>query len=98
MKTQTYTPGKWKVLKSTEKAGYHIVSTTDGLVAECWSGSSMRGDAEMNARLIAAAPELLEALRRLCADGQNIDPAKYLPTKADWEFAKAAIAKAEGRS
>jgi hypothetical protein len=48
---------------------------------------------EANARLIAAAPELLAALQELCAD-------KYLadPINADrMANARAAIAKATGR-
>lgn len=40
---------------------------------------------------------LIEALARLCADGQGIDPAKHLPTRADWEFAQAALALARGK-
>lgn len=49
--------------------------------------SHANGDGEANARLIAAAPELLEALERLDRDGH---------TEATWHFAKAAIAKARG--
>ena len=46
-----------------------------------------------NARLIAAAPEMLEALRELCADTYLADP-----INADrMSKARAAIAKAEGR-
>ena len=52
------------------------------------------GEFEANASLIAAAPELLQALKELCAD-------KYLadPINADrMKNARAAISKAEGRA
>jgi len=47
-----------------------------------------------DARLIAAAPELLEALKRLL----NADHDEYLTPQGVRNFAKAAIAKAEGES
>jgi hypothetical protein len=42
-----------------------------------------------NARLISAAPDLLEALKRVCSHGYRTSP--------DWDNARAAIAKAEGK-
>lgn len=52
----------------------------------------MPHEAKANARLIAAAPDLLEALRALLDDP---DP-RGAPAQV-WEQARAAIAKAEGR-
>jgi hypothetical protein len=46
-------------------------------------------ESEANARLIAAAPELLEALMRCRFDSLNM-------SLADLEFCRAAIAKATG--
>ena len=46
--------------------------------------------AEANARLIAAAPDLLEACKRIAADG-------FGTALGDLEFLRAAIEKAEGR-
>ena len=47
-----------------------------------------------NARLIAAAPELLEALKAILDPITNTDEALYTHSR---EMARAAIAKAEGR-
>jgi hypothetical protein len=44
-----------------------------------------------NARLIAAAPDLLEALKSLVED-----TTRYIPSRL-WDEARAAIAKAEGK-
>ena len=48
-----------------------------------------REEAEANARLIAAAPELLEALRDMVSDRKCL-------SEATVNFARAAIAKATG--
>lgn len=51
---------------------------------------SIKSEVEANARLIAAAPELLEACKR--AFDQTDKDAR----PADWEMLRAAIAKATG--
>lgn len=58
-----------------------------------WAGNHIAVDAP-DARLIAAAPELLEALKALDA---LFSPCVRDSTQADWiDKARAAIAKAEG--
>lgn len=88
-----HTPGPW-VVKPVENEqggfdidseyGYHIAETIGGLDYE----------EEANARLIAAAPDLLEALRELleaCKDAKFAsDPFDSMPN------ARTAIAKATG--
>ena len=92
-----HTPGPWEVENSKDEhngvefpQGYNIVSE---------DGQYIVGDAgilegeidEANARLIAAAPELLEALRFvLTAHGEQLHDA--------FAMANAAIAKATGES
>jgi hypothetical protein len=74
----------------------HTPDTSKALLSEHHQREYRKArKAETNARLIAAAPELLEALRNIteCAeaglDGANMDL---------WiDQARAAIAKAEGR-
>jgi hypothetical protein len=94
-----HTPGPWK----TVARNYPIADTGD--YDGCWevlTGDPKKpivqiwGDSdedEANARLIAAAPDLLEALRRLLDSGDVRDAAE----KGALAAARAAIAKAEGQ-
>lgn len=88
-----HTPGPWK---ATDKVGnniFHIDASTRGGVAFC--------DNEANAALIAAAPDLLEAMEALfkeCAMVHKYGGEIYNQKEADAaiQAAKAAIAKAKG--
>ena len=76
-----HTPGPWKVTRSNMG-----VRSIDAPVCRLWMMRS--GEGVANARLIAAAPDLLEALRA----------ATSFPLSDSWvPAAIAAIAKAEGR-
>lgn len=89
-----HTPGPWFYRKGDEWS--HSVVTHHGLLPDgsmnCWSiaciNKRREPEHEANARLIAAAPELLVALRDVAA-GYN-DPELFLPQ------VRAAIAKATG--
>lgn len=61
-------------------------------------GNGPRGKA--NARLIAAAPDLLEALKDLdgLARKDDVNPDEYPRWWPAWEKVRAAIDKAEGRA
>lgn len=59
VKPIAHTPGPWKVDKIHD---FGVVADT-GIVAEVWHGE--KDEKKANARLIAAAPELLEALENL---------------------------------
>jgi len=84
---------QWSVLKNFHGCGtpptYDVISTRS------LSTISKGLSSETHAHLIAAAPDLLEALREICdavADGA----ADYSPS-GDWfREARAAIRKAEG--
>ena len=99
MKTHTHTPGPW-VARQIGGSHVSIEKTSDGIrsvIAETYYAKladEHGGGYSANAQLIAAAPELLQALKELCAD-------KYLadPINADrMKNARAAICKAEGRA
>lgn len=84
-----HTAGPWRATEPCPVSGWvDIVSGEDTGVYVPPLGSTRHDNAVANARLIAAAPEMLEALKRLCL-GDGADD--------DWKAAEAAIAKAEGR-
>ncbi len=68
-------------------------------IARIYGGVNFRDAAEANARLIAAAPDLLETLRgivRTVNHLREVEPAAAL-FRLDLTNAHEAIAKAEGR-
>ena len=94
---QRYTPGPWRA-KGQEVKGVMGVG-----VAFCGESSTHGSDgsyrvgpkeAESNARLTAAAPELLEALEDLVHQVDRDNKPEWL----DLDEAKAAIAKAYGET
>jgi len=106
MKTDTHTPGPWIVedWKYTDsrsawrRDGVPTIVGANDAIAEVFNlyrpnaEDDAENEAMANARLIAAAPEMLAALEELCAD-------KYLadPINADrMANAIAVIAKAKG--
>lgn len=106
-----HTPGSWKIEQLPGNQSIEVQGEDGGMVAMVWSGIKGRQGIEVapiieaNARLIAAAPELLEALEQAFvalgrAGGNTIGMgaevnafAKQEIRKA-WETARAAIAKA----
>jgi len=95
----SHTPGPWcakgKSVKRDlthiglgDNAGVHIAVATGGKTSGPFFVESDE-EVEANARLIAAAPELLEALQRCKFDSLNM-------SFADLAFCRAAIAKATG--
>ena len=89
----SFTPGPWVVVGNLTK--YVEARLVGGLIQEVAAcGPTMADEGygqqqEANARLIAAAPDLLEALKRCKFDSLNM-------TLEDREFCRAAIAKATG--
>ena len=63
----SHTPGPWEVNRYSNYEGYSISAEKRGCLAERWYPAELdeQENAEMaaNARLIAAAPEMLEALK-----------------------------------
>jgi hypothetical protein len=115
----SHTPGPWLLYRDNRRERYDIGVKGQfalRLVAEVQFGFSEPAEREQhaNARLIAAAPDLLEALKRLAhayvstmesgrdrivALGGDCDPVDVMERGDPYlRIAKEAIAKAEGRS
>lgn len=94
-KRQPFTPGDWRVYRDNEEApniayvrGNSHEGNFDGEVCVLYGQ-----DNKANARLIAAAPEILRALKEMVHEFGDDNP------DDDWECvqdARAAIAKATG--
>ena len=85
----SHTPGPWEVFDS--HSGIYILDSAEQ-AAICKLEWCLEDEA--NARLIASAPELLDALKRLCAKF-GVDDNGAPRDWTEWREARAAIAKAE---
>lgn len=89
-----YTPGPWQVTASIVDGNFTVYEL------ENTQGAESEAEAEANARLIAAAPELLEALKEIhklwcCPAPHRLkDWSARCDVMAD--YARTAIARAEG--
>lgn len=109
VKAATHTPGPWSISGQLingapePRANPKVEPHPHTVAAVCWDFDGDRGAtgdlpwavAAANARLIAAAPELLEALRDLMAHAprpRNVR--REFSYMVRWEQAKRAIAKA----
>lgn len=93
-----FTPGPWRVYQGWVHPCFDHPSPqgTNGDTAIC---EPLGPDAKANAQLIAAAPELLEALKLVLRRIKARPQTDWLTTHgALSEIIEAAIAKAEGRS
>jgi hypothetical protein len=102
-----HTPGPWTI----QQAGYEsyiLGRIRGGRVASIYESDQPTDEERANARLIAAAPELLEACRGVLGlfdrlvirpdgdhDSPDTDPA-YIATLGEFARLRAVIAKAEG--
>jgi hypothetical protein len=60
-----HTKGPWKISRGVDGPDNRVIETPDGWgVADAWGRASV-GEMDANAHLIAAAPDLLEALEAI---------------------------------
>ena len=104
---KAFTPGPWTFMPTTSRANHaSVIGAKNGDGFTPWVCHMQSADIELsnaNARLIAAAPDLLAALVEMVAqDGEAIKDAKafgipFPPEMlATYNAARAAIAKATG--
>ena len=99
-----HTPGPWSIHESAFSSSLvkelHIGTSTRTAACvydDCAAGILVRSEVEANARLIAAAPELLEALERIStAYDETLRHPIAAPLLQAIYGARAAIAKARG--
>lgn len=91
------TPGPWAIqdLDDNEYQIFELTPYEKGIVNQVWTTAicvlESREEAESNANLIAAAPELLGALKNIENDNNHIP-------QPIWALVKNVIDKAEGRA
>lgn len=90
-----HTPGPWRVTSpQADPNAYDIESASGTKITRGYWGTSACADA----RLIAAAPEMLEALCAALREEEKCAMGRGEVPLAPWVgLARAAIAKAEGR-
>lgn len=95
-----HTAGPWLVSKNSDgmMIGPKVVASGGLVAAVSYDGApgGFGAEADSNARLIAAAPELLAAFRQIvieCAESPNSDANRLIVIL---DLARAAIAKAKG--
>ena len=84
-----HTKGQWTVGK-TSNFEYMDIDCNGQRITSVYTGIESNPEAEANAKLIAAAPELLEALVRILED----DAENGILSPVDRVIAKTAIEKA----
>ncbi len=97
MSAPKHTPGPWFYVQegsSGEFFGCGVSGTKDG-PEFIWFDDSIEAERDIaNAHLIAAAPDMLEALKQLKENA----PDQWVPASVVHAICDAAIAKAEGRA
>jgi hypothetical protein len=88
----SHTPGPWEVLEGDPQQPAIINNKGDAL-AEVIGGDA---EARANVKLIAAAPELLEACKLICSNYPEHRDGMDEPIPVGIKAARAAIRRADG--
>jgi len=88
-----HTPGPWVVERADDA---YCIASVGNLVVMPSSGKVKHDNTEADARLISAAPDLLEALEMIVAEADSYTARTGKPVYNWLDQARAAIAKARG--
>jgi hypothetical protein len=110
MSEEKHTPGPWRIViddDGNSLSGRPMIAAApeldcaivhwDGFEQEFWESARGKKEMHANARLIAAAPDLLEALERCLNFIENTE-SEMGDTLECGDKARAAIAKAKGEA
>jgi len=100
-----HTPGPWNNGAFEDRVGHRIFADSGevgNFVAARHCERAVNTNGYADARLVAAAPELLEACKALLSDWRAVNPNESVPDEINvdehWEAISTAIAKAEGKA
>ena len=99
MRDNTFTPGPWCIYPETDGTEICAVTISKGLPIRQLIAHPVRGDNWINnARLIAAAPDMYDALwETIELSDRNLTEAGRTPEcQRVYDIVRAALAKAEG--
>lgn len=94
-----HTPGPWFYQERSDAYTHIVRGDGNRFITQLAQDTS--GEAEANARLIAAAPELLDVVKRIAASritDTGTAPIPDLTAEEAWTLARDAYAKATGES
>lgn len=100
-----HTPGPWQVVASTDRRSRGYIRRVGSVPGEMAVARVMQGrcfgEQDANARIIAAAPDMLAALELICTNycpacGCDQKNTKGCNWCATYQIGKAAIRKAKG--
>lgn len=98
MSNVKHTPGPWKFHAQGDANDYCLLTNEKRwVIGFLQNGEIFVGEQLANARLVAAAPELLDALKKYVEAGAGDTTSFYKQAEA-YDAAIEAIAKAEGQS
>ncbi len=95
MNNHKHTPGPWKIGVRQPTSDKFIYSSNGGEVADCDRKTNFHDENLANARLIASAPELLDACELLF---KTLDALDYFRDCPEAMMLKRVIAKAKGET
>ncbi|MBF0151730.1 MAG: hypothetical protein HQL84_17060 [Magnetococcales bacterium] len=92
-----HTPGPWTVTRHRDGSGGYLITDSKVVIRATTYGCNTHEEENANAHIIAAAPELLEALESLVDQvALHLSAFRVGPLDTNIEAAKAVIAKARG--